>query len=81
VNSPTSIRLKTPATQAKKHQSFQNKLGGGGWHKVYRQLLCLVLEISTLLSFLHTKLSNKVIFPQPDLLYGLKTTYYFLKPI
>jgi hypothetical protein len=34
------------------------------------QLLCL-LEISILLSFLHSKLSNKVIFPQPGLLYSL----------
>ena len=31
----------------------------------------LVLEISILLSFLHSKLSNKIIFLQPGLLYSL----------
>ena len=31
---------------------------------IYRRLLCLVLQLSILFSFLHSKLSNKVIFPQ-----------------
>jgi hypothetical protein len=35
----------------------------GGWHEVYRRLLCLVLETSILLPFLYSKLSNKVLFP------------------
>ena len=53
-------------------------------HEVHHRSLCLVLEISILLSFLHSKLSNKVIFPQSGLLYCLvitKTTYYFVKLI
>jgi hypothetical protein len=45
------------------------------WQKVFKitrwPLELLVLEISILLSFLHSKLSNKVIFPQPSLLYSL----------
>jgi hypothetical protein len=41
-----------------------------GGHPVVT-VLCLVLEISILLSFLHSKLSNKVIFPQLGLLYSL----------
>jgi hypothetical protein len=38
---------------------------------IYRRLLCFVLQLSILLSFLHSKLSNKVIFPQLDLPYIL----------
>jgi hypothetical protein len=34
-------------------------------------LLCLTLEISILLFLLHSKLSNKVIFRQPGLVYSL----------
>ena len=41
---------------------------------IYRRLLCLALHLSILLSFLHSKLSNKVIFAQlgpPYILYSL----------
>ena len=49
-------------------QGFQNNRGR---HEIHRRLICLVLEISILLPFVHSKLSNKVIFPQPGLLYSL----------
>jgi hypothetical protein len=49
---------------------FQNKLADF--------CLALVLEISILLSFLHSKLSNKVIFPQPALLYILECLFIYL---
>ena len=43
-----------------------------GSAKFNSQLLCLVLEISILFSFLQSKLSNKVIFlHEPGLLYNL----------
>jgi hypothetical protein len=40
-------------------------------HEIHLWLLGFVLEISIPLSFLHSELSNKVIFPQPALLYSL----------
>jgi hypothetical protein len=49
-------------------QSIQNEPAAA---KVHRQLHCLVLGIPILLSFLYSKLSNKVIFPQPALLHTL----------
>ena len=50
-------------------QSIQNEPAAA---KVHRQLKeCLVLGIPILLSFLYSKLSNKVIFPQPALLHTL----------
>jgi hypothetical protein len=38
------------------------------------------LEIPILLSFLHSKLSNEVIFPQPGLVIFENDVYYFVKP-
>jgi hypothetical protein len=53
------------------------------WALADYTVFCLVVEISMLLLFFHSNLSNKVIFPLPGLVYNLvifsKTTYYFVK--